>query len=243
MAIAGPSREAVAVFTSRDELEAAVDALLTHGVGRADLSLLASDAAVRAKLGHAFASTRELEDDTAVPTVAYVAREDVGDAEGAVIGGFLYVGALVGMVPILASGGAIGAAIVAALAGGGAGMAVGAVLADLIGRHHADRLQEQLDRGGLLLWVRTQGAAPAREVVEILKRHGGEDVHVHDLPDAASRLAAHYGAKAELPEVGRRSHAGFDLLVMADGHCYAAGRLFANEAEARRYLDELVREG
>src|SRR3546814_12798076 len=37
-----------------------------------------------------------------------------------------------------------------------AGGAVGAVLAKFIGDRHSQELQAQLDRGGLLLWVRTR---------------------------------------------------------------------------------------
>ena len=43
-------------------------------------------------------------------------------------------------------------------------------------------LQEQLDRGGLLLWVHTRDAAHEERATEILRRHSGRDVHVHDLP-------------------------------------------------------------
>ena len=46
----------------------------------------------------------------------------------------------------------------AAALGGGAGGLVGTWLAKLLGDQRARRLQEQLDHGGLLLWVRTRGA-------------------------------------------------------------------------------------
>ncbi|MFW5834720.1 MAG: hypothetical protein ACOCYE_11545 [Pseudomonadota bacterium] len=236
-------REAVAVFRTKEGLEAAVDDLLLEGFARRDLSLLASDEAVRKELGHDFGSTRELEDDAKVPTVAYVAREDVGDAEGAVLGGFLYVGALAGAAAVVASGGALPAAILAATLGGSAGAGVGGWLAHLVGKHHADSLERQIAEGGLLLWVRTHDAAHELKATSILKRHGGEDVHVHGLPDSIGDvLEPHYMAQADLPETARVPYAGYDVLVMADGHCYVAGRLFANEAEARRYLDDLARE-
>jgi hypothetical protein len=231
-------REAVAVFERAEDLEAAVDALVTHGFGRADLSLLASDTAIRAKLGHSYASTRDAEDDPEAPTTAYVAREDVGDAEGAAIGGLLYVGAMAGMIPVFASGGAVGAAILAALVGGGAGGALGGVLAHLIGKRHAESLGRQIEQGGLVLWVRTHDEAHEMKATAILKEHGGRDVHVHGLPDHAGATAAE-PALPDLPAAARLRHAGYDMLVMQDGHCYAAGRLFPSEADARRHLDQL----
>ena len=237
-------REAVGAFQDAKALEAAVDELLLSGFGRADLSLLASGETVEAKLGHSFASTRELEDEPEVPTAAYVARESVGDAEGAVIGGLLYIGALAGMLPVLASGGAVAAALVGTVAGGAGGAAVGGVLADMIGRSHAEALTRQLERGGIILWVRTRDAEHEERATSILARHGAEDVHVHGIPDRREALRTRYAMHPQSREAGvvHEAHAGEDLAIMPDGHCYAAGRLFASETEARRYLDRFAEE-
>jgi hypothetical protein len=238
----GHVREAVGAFTSAVALEAAVDELLRAGFGRADLSVLATGKAIEAKLGHAVTSTRELEDDARVPTVAYVARESIGDAESAVLGGFLYVGALAGMLPILATGGAVAAALVATVAGGAAGAAVGGVLADMIGRSHADHLAEHLERGGLLLWVRTHDLQHEKKATAILERHGGQDVHVHGIPDARAKLVEHYTAQRTREGVFHEPYAGEDIVHMPDGHCFAAGRVFPAAAAARRYLDGFAQE-
>ena len=71
-----------------------------------------------------------------------------------------------------------------ALAGGAGGL-VGAGLSRYIDSHHAHYLQEQLDHGGLLLWVRTPDEEQERKAVNILKRYSAEDVHLQDLPEAA----------------------------------------------------------
>ncbi|MGD2132286.1 MAG: hypothetical protein PVI23_05795 [Maricaulaceae bacterium] len=237
MADANTDREAVAAFNDAAALQAAIDDLLTHGFDRAELSLLASEQAVVDKLGHEFRSTRELEDAPDVPTVAYVARESVGEAEGHAIGALMYVGAMIGMVPVIASGGAIGAAIAAGAVLGGAGAAIGVRLADLIGHAYADRINEQLENGGLLLWVRTRDEAHERKAVEILKRRAGEDVHVHGLPNRQQELGAVL-AGGDAPEIGLRRdvYHGFQILKAADGHCYALGRLFPDDLEAKRYI-------
>jgi len=73
--------EAVGVFHDRQTFQSAIDDLLSSGFDRADLSFLASQSAVEEKLGHAYRSVRELEDEPAVPTVAYVSTESIGDAE------------------------------------------------------------------------------------------------------------------------------------------------------------------
>jgi len=58
---------------------------------------------------------------------------------------------------------------------------VGGTLAALVGKQHADNLHEQLDRGGLLVWVRTPNEADEKRAEDILKRHKASDVHLHTI--------------------------------------------------------------
>lgn len=175
-------REAVGVFKTADALQDAIDDLMSAGFDRADLSLLASEHAVEEKLGHKYRKVAELEDDPVVPRTCYVSTESVGDAEGALIGTPLYVAAVAGAGAVVASGGTLAAALAAATLAGGAGALVGTILAKIVGDHHAEHLRGQLAHGGLLLWVRTRDAAHERRAVEILKKHSGQDVHVHSIP-------------------------------------------------------------
>lgn len=178
-------REAVGVFHDAAALEGAVDQLLSSGFNRADLSLLADEAAVQDKLGHLYEKVTDAEDDPDAPRTAYVARESVGDAEGGAVGILVYVGAVAAAGGVIATGGTLAAAIVGAVAMGSVGGLVGASFAGLIGEHFAHRLQSQLDKGGLLLWVRTPTADMEGKAQAVLKQHGAEDVHIHDLSKAA----------------------------------------------------------
>jgi hypothetical protein len=173
-------REAVGIFDSEAQMQAAIDDLLSHGFDRAEISVLAPVAAVEEKLGHRFESVAEIEDDPEAMTKAYIPIESLGDAEGAVIGSMLYVGAFAGIV-LVASGGALAAAL-AALALGGSGTAIGIALARFMNQHHADYIAEQLEKGGLLLWVRTWDPKDEAKAVELLSGHSAHDVHVHALP-------------------------------------------------------------
>jgi hypothetical protein len=47
--------------------------------------------------------------------------------------------------------------------------------------HHASRVQEQLARGGLLLWVNVRNAHEENAALEILRAHSAHDVHVHEI--------------------------------------------------------------
>ncbi len=173
-------REAVGIFDSEKQLQAAIDDLLSHGFNRAEISVLAPVSAVEEKLGHRFKSVAEIEDDPEAMSKAYIPVETIGDAEGAVIGSLLYVGAFAGIV-LVASGGALAAAL-AALALGGSGTAVGVALARFIKQHHADYIADQLEKGGLLLWVRTWDQKDEAKAVELLSVHSAHDVHIHALP-------------------------------------------------------------
>lgn len=178
-------REAVAVFHDAEIMETAIDELLSSGFDRAEISLLAGEQVVEERLGHRFDDVRELEDDPAAPRRAFVPTAAIGEAEGAAIGALMFVGAVSAVGAVVASGGTLGAAITAAAAAGGGSGAVGAVLGKLIERRRARGLQAQLERGGLLLWVNLRDQAHERRAIEILKRYGAEDVHVHELPAEA----------------------------------------------------------
>lgn len=185
-AYAESSHEAVGVFRSADAFEAATDELLSSGFDRADLSLLASEHAVEKMLGHLYRRVEELEDDPRVPRAAYVSREAIGDAQGALIGGLTFVGGVGAAGAMVAAGGALAGVILAAAMLGGAGGLMGSTLAKIVERHHADRLQAQIDKGGLLLWVRTRDREHEVRAEAILRKHGASDVHIHDLPSRAA---------------------------------------------------------
>jgi hypothetical protein len=173
-------REAVGVFKSADTLQEAIDELLVSGFDYPALSLMASEKAVEEKLGHKYRKVQELEDEVSVPRIEYIAPESLGEAEGALVGGLLYIGA--GVAAVLASAGSLATIITAGAIGGGVGASIGSVLARLVGDHHARYLQEQLDHGGLLLWVATSDEEHEKRAMQILKKHSGLDVHLHAVP-------------------------------------------------------------
>jgi len=174
-------REAVAIFTNADDLQAAIDELLSSGFHRAELSLLAGEDVLNEKLGRGFANVRDLEDDPTAVRSAYISPEAIGDAQGGIVGALMYAGATAAAGAMFVSGGTILGALVVATVVGGAGGVVGALLAKWLGDHHANHLQTQIDQGGLLLWVRTRDTEAEARAVGILTKHSSRDVHVHTL--------------------------------------------------------------
>ena len=54
-----------------------------------------------------------------------------------------------------------------------------AYFARMIGTRYSRLLQEQIDHGGIVLWVRTHDADHEQRALETLRRHAGDDVHLH----------------------------------------------------------------
>jgi hypothetical protein len=183
------AREAVAVFQDSVSILAAIDELETSGFDREDLSLLAGKDTVEEKLGHVLERVEDLEDDPKTPRQAFISPESVGDAQGWAIGGLLYVGGVSAAGAVVASGGTLLAAVLAASVVGGAGGLIGTVLAQWIQHDYTSYLQDQIDHGGLLLWVHLRDKDHERRAVEILRHHSGHDVHVHELPVPGSAVS------------------------------------------------------
>lgn len=175
------AKEAVAIFDTAQALEAAIDELQIHGFDRSDFSLLAGDGTVARKLGHRYRQVEELEDDAKVPQAAFIEHDSVVIGEALSVGVLSYIGVVAGSLAVVASGGALGAALIAAAAGGVAGGGVGGLLARFISQRYAHYVEEQIEKGGLLLWVTVRDDAHEKHALEILKRSGGRDVHIHDL--------------------------------------------------------------
>jgi hypothetical protein len=180
-----PTREVVGIFHTSADLQAAIDKLMSAGFDRAELSFLASADTVEEKLGHAYRKVSDMADDPRTPRAAYVSAEELGDAQGGLIGGLVYVGALVAAGAVVVSDGSLAAAFAAAAVSGGTGGYIGSLLGRVLGHHHANHLQDQIDKGGLLLWVHARDADHEARSIAILKTYCGDNVHVHEKAIAA----------------------------------------------------------
>jgi len=172
-------REAVAVIEDVASLELAVDELLGAGFTQDDINILAGHDTVEEKLGHMYERVEELEDDPRAPRAAFVSSREVGSREALVFGSLDTLPALIAAGTVVASTGAFAAAIAGTAV---TGALLSSALAHWMDRRHAQWLEEQLEHGGILLWVRTPDKAAEERALAILNRHAAHDVHVHDIP-------------------------------------------------------------
>jgi len=169
-------REAVAVFDTEASLQATIDDLMQIGFRREDMSLLAEAKALpRCSVPQ---TVQQLEDKDNVLHSDYVSPDARTEGMAALVALPMYA-AGAGAAAV-AMGAAALIPTIAVVAGSGvAAGALGLMLARVVGHRHAMRVQQQIANGGLLLWVHVPDKARDSQVVEILKRHGGRDVHFH----------------------------------------------------------------
>jgi hypothetical protein len=164
--------EVVGVFGDPEALERAVFALETRGFDRAAFSVLASEDTVERVLGHRYCRVAEMEDEPGAPRETFFGHVSRLEAE-------LFPAPMLAGMGWLALAG-VGAGIPAVIAAGAGGV-IGVALGGLIHHHHAARIQEQVERGGILLWVGVRDDEREAVARQVLEAEGAQDVHSHVL--------------------------------------------------------------
>ena len=182
----GGADEVVGLFRSADQVESAISALTSAGWDRAELSLLAQRSAFAPE--PPTDDTIRAGDDPSTERAPVVSGTDVRQGRtlatslAGVIAAFVASGAT-----IMTGGTALAAVIGAAAVGGGAAAAVNAI-GQLAGQSRREFMHEQVERGGILLWVMLRSPDQERVARAILTQHGAEIVHTHE---AAEPTGAH----------------------------------------------------
>ncbi len=170
--------EIVGVFSSIEELDQAVDELFTHGYNPASLSVLANEEAIKHELKRSYRRINELMDDSNVPRATFYAEENFILAQGVVIGVLMYIGGIIAAYISNIKDGSIFLALITA----GISTLVGVLLASIIKRHHSEYIEQQLQKGGLILWVQLHDKASRNIVARVLKNNNATHVHLRYMP-------------------------------------------------------------
>lgn len=182
-------REAVGIFFASKDLHEAIDELESLGIERSHLGLLAGEYTVKQKLGKFYTKINESANNPDGPRIAFVADKSMGDSVHAVIGSLFLVGTTVASGAIVASAAVLGGGLLVAATGAVALAGItGGALSLIIRESDADYLEEQLDEGHLLLFVRTENPEQEQKALDILSRHGAFDAKVYEAP-AVRRVA------------------------------------------------------
>ncbi|WP_142849377.1 hypothetical protein [Telmatospirillum sp. J64-1] len=183
------AREAVGVFNDVGTLERAIEEMMTSGFEHGDISLLARDEVVEEKFGQNYQNIRNHADDSSAPRMAYAGPEERTEGRSALAAVMGYIGALTFGGVTFFTGGAAAVALAVGAIGGGAMAGLGLALGKVLDSKIADNLHKQLERGGILVWVRLRDDTAAERAVAVFKKYGAEDIHVHDLPQGVESAA------------------------------------------------------
>jgi hypothetical protein len=173
-------REVAGVFRSRDVLDAAVSALLSSGFDRADLDVVVGTEA-RRQLGAAEVPAEEIPEVPGVPRQPVIAREDLVLVYSLVLAVLVFAAAAAAAWLVVASGGELVWASVAAVVGALAAGALGAQLARIFTRKHVRELKAQLIEREIVLMVRVRSPEAEAKAAHILEAHGAQAVRTHEI--------------------------------------------------------------
>jgi hypothetical protein len=163
------------VFPTRERVEGAVDLLLSHGIDRAQVSLLASSEAVQQVEREGVVRSPEREEP--------LGEDDEWNVDRIVAGIPAYAAAVLAAGVTVASGGALAGVALAALGAGAAGGLAGAGAAKLLNDRVDARYEEQLARGGIVVLVSPMNDDQRTTAERILREQGAEHVGVHLVDD------------------------------------------------------------
>ncbi|MGY8676591.1 hypothetical protein Q2941_02045 [Bradyrhizobium sp. UFLA05-153] len=176
------TREVTGVFHSRRALDTAAQDLLSSGFDRADIDVSASPDEQQRRLNYQAIPAADLADIPAAARRPYVGGDDrlgievvtasvVGSVVALVMAFYLISREMTPLTVI----------VVSVLSGIVAAAAAIRPLRRLMQRDRVRGLEPVAEWEGLLIWVRVQSPEKEALAQEILLRHGGEAVHIHEI--------------------------------------------------------------
>ncbi len=175
--VAMKSREVVGLFTNMQEVQDTIRDLEGTAFPRQDISVMGRRRELEKVFGSRTVDPEIAMNNASTPRQAPARPEEKTIGTAAMIGGSAYIGA---MAAALAAGAVTFPALVGAAAIGGlGGGSLGAFLTRLMGDRYNRHVGEQIEKGGLLLWVRTPDSEKEEIAKQIMVSRGGYDVHIH----------------------------------------------------------------
>lgn len=156
MAIESRPREAIALSDGDHELLRVIEELEQAGINLSELSGMPSLESVRKLIRDELHMVEKVEDGLDISHASPINRVYVGQAQGALIGGPLYVGACGAIFHYASYGADLRTIVMAGCIGGAIGGLIGIVLAAWIHRRHQKRINQLIDKGRMLLFAYTR---------------------------------------------------------------------------------------
>ena len=179
MPLPGMFKEVVGVFMTIDDLHNAIRELEGTAFPRQDISVMGSRSELERVFGAKVIPPEFAIDNPDTPRQAPARPEEQTIGAAGMIGGTAYVGAMA--LALTAGAVTFPAIISAAVIGGSGGGTLGAILTKVLGNRYNRHVEEQIEKGGLLLWVRTPDVEREDLANRILITNNAYQVHMHQI--------------------------------------------------------------
>ncbi len=179
MLVPGEYKEVVGVFMSKDDLQRAIRELEGIAFPRQDISVMGTRADLERVFGAKVVPPEFAIDNPDTPRQAPSRPEEQTIGAAGMIGGTAYVGAMA--LALTAGAVTFPAIISAAVIGGIGGGTLGAILTKILGNRYNRHIEEQVEKGGLLLWVRTPDNEREDLANRIMITNNAYQVHMHQI--------------------------------------------------------------
>lgn len=176
-------KEAVGLFSDIDSLQEAVKELEATDFPRDAISVIGPRDRIEKKFGLSQISPELADLSSETPRSAPPRSEEKVIGAGALVSGSAYIGAM--GVALAAGAVTIPGIIAAAAIGGVGGATAGGIVAKLLGDHFDKDIEQQIEKGGMLLWVRTPDTAREEKACNILEKYGARHIRLHEIRNAA----------------------------------------------------------
>jgi hypothetical protein len=175
-------REVTGVFHSRKALNASAEQLLVSGFDRADIDVSASADEMDRRLNYQSIPPADLADLPDTPRQPLLGEDDALGAE-------ITAGSIAGCIAAIAVAAYLVARGTEALYIGIFSVLIGLTVAGVavlrvrrrLYRERTLGMDKQSEWQGLLIWVRVRSPEKEAQAQEILMRHGGNAVHIHEI--------------------------------------------------------------
>lgn len=176
-----PVREAVGMFDDVGAVHDCIEDLQSNGFDRSDITMLSRLQVIGDASTLPINNTEQTEDSSTACRGPVIEPESVGDAQGALLGAPIYILTLCGAGVSAALGLTTALLLTITAMAGFAGIGLGVLLVYLLRKRQAGYYTQQLDHGGIPLWVHTRDQEHEKRAIEALTQNRAHDVHIHDM--------------------------------------------------------------
>ena len=174
-------REAVGIFFDAQSVKKTAADLQSCGFTQAELGLLAKRFSNQEALHQLMQQFDQRRDTSEGPNTAFVVEQAQGDTKRVLRGTLMLATGAVGGGMVIAAAAVFGGAMAAAVATILAVICVFTALLIFINRPDADYLENQIQDGHLLLFVRAKDEKSEKLAIDVLKRNGAHNPKIYSV--------------------------------------------------------------